>query len=57
MKGKKERPLGLDLPFDEALRRFIGTDPAEVAKSIKRAKEGREPLLQPPPDVDENDET
>jgi hypothetical protein len=58
MKGKKqERPLGLDLPFDEALRRFIGTDKAEVEENIKRAKEKREPPEPPPPEVDGNRET
>ena len=49
MKGKKqERPLGLDLPFDEALRRFLGTDKAEVEEGIAQAKEKR-----PPPDGQE----
>lgn len=27
---KKDKPLSLDIPFDEALERFIGTDPNEV---------------------------
>jgi hypothetical protein len=38
-----ERPLGLDMPFDEALRRFIGTDPKEVEASIGRAKKKKPP--------------
>jgi hypothetical protein len=35
---KPEPPLGLDMPFDEALRRFIGVDPKEVEASVKRAQ-------------------
>ncbi len=27
---KKEKPLSIDIPFDEALERFIGTDPKEL---------------------------
>ena len=38
-----EPPLGLDMPFDEALKRFIGTDPREVEASIKRAKKKKPP--------------
>lgn len=38
-----EPPLGLDMPFDEALRRFIGTDPKEVEASVKRAKKKKPP--------------
>ena len=30
--------MKLDMPADEALERFIGTDPKEVEASIKRAK-------------------
>lgn len=30
MKGEREKPLGLDMPFGEALARFIQTDPKEV---------------------------
>jgi hypothetical protein len=55
MKGPREKPLGLDMPFGEALRRFIGTDPAEVAESQARSKE-RGPPKQPP-GVDEKPET
>jgi hypothetical protein len=47
MKGQREKPLGLDMPFDEALERFIGTVPSEVAESQKRAKE-RGPPERPP---------
>jgi hypothetical protein len=38
-----EPPLGLDMPFDEALKRFIGTNPKEVEASIKRAKKKKPP--------------
>lgn len=47
MKGQREKPLGLDMPFNEALERFIGTDPREVAESQARAKE-RGPPKRPP---------
>jgi hypothetical protein len=33
-----EPPLSLDMPFDEALKRFISTKPEEVEASIKRSK-------------------
>jgi hypothetical protein len=49
VKGKREKPLGLDMPFDDALRRFIGTDPKEVAESIEREKGKRE---KPPPEAE-----
>ena len=39
-RGKKLEPkLRLDMPFDEALRRFVQTDQKEVEKSIERAKQ------------------
>ena len=38
-KGKKLEPkLGLDMPFDEALQRFIQTAPKQVDASIARSK-------------------
>jgi hypothetical protein len=50
MKGQKPLPpFGLDMPFDEALRRFIGTDPEELAENVATAKKRREPPEQPPP--------
>jgi hypothetical protein len=49
MKGPNEKPLGLDMDFGEALRRFIGTRPAEVADNVAAAKERRGPPKQPPP--------
>lgn len=41
MTEKREKPLGLDMPFGEALERFIGVDPAELPDNIK--------LKKPPP--------
>jgi hypothetical protein len=38
-----EPAFGLDMPFDEALKRFIGTDPKEVEASIGRAKKKKPP--------------
>jgi hypothetical protein len=38
-----EPALGLDMPFDEALKRFIGTDPKEVEASIGKAKKKKPP--------------
>lgn len=34
-KKKYQKPLGLDLPFDEALERFAGADPSEVNQEIE----------------------
>jgi hypothetical protein len=36
-------PFGLDMPFDEALKRFIGADPKEVEANIKRSKKKKPP--------------
>jgi hypothetical protein len=36
-------PFGLDMPFDEALKRFIATDPKEVDANIKRSKKKKPP--------------
>jgi hypothetical protein len=33
-----EPPLSLNMPFDEALKRFIATKPEELEESIKRSK-------------------
>lgn len=38
-----EPAFGLDMNPDEALRRFIGTDPKEVEESIGRAKKKKPP--------------
>jgi hypothetical protein len=37
-KGPREEKMHLDMPFDEALERFIGTDPAEVAANLEKSK-------------------
>lgn len=43
MTGKKtEPPLHLDMPFDEALRRFIQTKPEELPAAPGRRKKGAE---------------
>lgn len=33
-----EPPLHIDMPFDEALKRFILTDPEELEEKMKRPK-------------------
>ena len=39
MTGKKyEKKLYIDMPFDEALGRFVGTDPKEVRELVGRKK-------------------
>ena len=38
-----EPPFGLDMPFDEALRRFIATKPDELEANIKRSKKKKPP--------------
>lgn len=48
MKGPREKPLGLDMPFDEALRRLVGTRPKELAENVEAAK--KKP--RPPTNVD-----
>jgi hypothetical protein len=43
-KGKKLEPqLGLDMPFDEAMNRFMQTDPREVEANIARSKQNKPP--------------
>jgi hypothetical protein len=40
--GKKLQPkLGLDISFDEALARFVQTDPAELNEAIESSKRER----------------
>jgi hypothetical protein len=57
MTKKREKPFHLDMSFDEALKRFVQTDPRELpnpkkAKKKKRASKRRGPaaLPMPPPD-------
>lgn len=54
MTGKTyDEKLGLDMPFDEALERYIGTDPAEyqaavaASKKAKPAAERKRPAAKP----------
>ena len=35
MTAQRERSLGLDMPFDEAMERFIGVAPSELPESVK----------------------
>ena len=55
---KREKPLGLDMSFDEALRRFAGVDPGEMPDNIKLGKKLKkkgdgEPPPRCSPDKDE----
>jgi hypothetical protein len=43
-----EPPLKLDLSFDEALSRFVATEPKEVVESIERSKTKKPPQDVPP---------
>ena len=47
MTGQRERPLGLDMPFGEALERFIGTDPKELPDSVKLKPKKPPPKREP----------
>lgn len=54
MTGKKyDDKLFLDIPFGEALERFAGTKPREVAAGIAKSKKAKPPggNLKPPPDL------
>ena len=45
-RGKKapaKPPLFLDLDFEEALQRFVKTDPKEVEESVDRAEQKKPP--------------
>ena len=48
MAEKRQPPLWLDMSFGEALERFAGTDPQEVAVSVERAKEEKPPGAEAP---------
>ena len=41
MMAKREKPFHLDMPFDEALRRYAEADPREVADREKKARRQR----------------
>ena len=52
MTGKRhEPPLYIDMVFDEALERYVGTDPKEVEKLGAKKKAGRKKR---PAQVDDN---
>jgi hypothetical protein len=45
MKGEREKPFGLDMPFNDALKRFIGVDPRELPDDARiKKKERPKPL-------------
>lgn len=39
--SKREKSLGLDMSFEEALKRFAGVDPEEMPDSIKLRKKAK----------------
>ncbi len=39
----KEPMLGLDMPYGEALERFVGVDPRQVQDNIVRSKKKKPP--------------
>ena len=41
--------LGLNMPFGEALERFIGVDPKEMHANIKKSKKKKPPGGKKPP--------
>ncbi len=47
---ERDKPLGLDMGFDEAFTRFLGTAPAELADDKRIKKKGRP---KPRPGVDD----
>ena len=51
-KRKYDAPLYLEMPFGEALERFAGTKPEEVAAGIAKSKKAKPPgeKLKAPPD-------
>jgi hypothetical protein len=52
MTGTRDKPLGLDMPFGEALERFIGVKPEDLPDDVRvRKKRGppkRPPAVKPP---------
>ncbi len=56
---KREKPLGLDMDFAEALERFAGVDTGELPERIKLGKKPRPNKRgdgKPPPSKVEGDE-
>lgn len=41
MSRKYDDKMSLDMPFGEALERFIGTDPEETRANIERSKQAK----------------
>ncbi len=52
MKAPREKPVSLDMPFDEALTRFIGTAPAELPADVH--PKGKSQRSGGPPDKNES---
>ncbi len=52
---KHEKPFHLDMPFDEALRRYAQTEPRELQKSKEKKlkKSPRKPREKPHPDTED----
>jgi hypothetical protein len=56
MTGRKyDDKMNLDMPFAEALERFVGVDPREMHANIAKAKKAKPPggRKAPPPVVDD----
>lgn len=51
---ERERPLGLDMPFGQALERLIGVDPAELPDNVRLRQKRGSP--KPPPGIDKKAE-
>ena len=57
-RGTRERPLGLDIDFVEALERFMGVDPKELPQSSRLGRKARAKKKgdgEPPPSKVEED--
>jgi hypothetical protein len=57
-KKRYDDKLHLDMPFGEALERFVGTKPAEMHANIRKAKKKKPPggKRQRPPGVPVDDQ-
>ena len=40
MTGKYDKPLFIDMPFGEALERYVGVDPTEIPENKKLKRRG-----------------
>lgn len=52
-KKRYDDKMRLDMPFDEALERYIGTKPSEMHDNVKKAKKRKPPGGRKPPDDDQ----